>query len=92
MPPDLALCLTRSSSNYPSLEHIFMAQKVLLYILRKWQDGDHNRRKSAEVAGFTPPERCDQIWLNVPRDSLPEYRMVILLEDSHQVLQCLVPD
>ena len=28
MPPDLALCLTLISSNYPSLEHIFIVPKV----------------------------------------------------------------
>ena len=29
MPPDLALCLTFNSSNYPCLELIFMVPKVL---------------------------------------------------------------
>ena len=28
MPPDLALCLTLISSNYPCLEHLFMVPKV----------------------------------------------------------------
>ena len=28
MPPDVALCLTLISSNYPCLEHLFMVPKV----------------------------------------------------------------
>ena len=51
MPPDLALCLTLISSNYPCLEHIFMvpssqgvrAIEVRLYLNERQHNAETNK-------------------------------------------------